>query len=150
MYNKDTSSIPYRILYTMIRVRNLEHSIAFYKNALGMNELRRETFTEGRFTLVFIGYDNGTSDIMIELTYNWDKSSYEHGSGYGHMAFEVADIYATCNHLENIGVKMIREPGPMTYAVDETGHKEDIAFFEDPDGYQIELIQRPTTPCNEQ
>lgn len=142
MSNKNNqSAIPSRILYTMLRVSDLERSVAFYKDALGMNELRRETFTEGRFTLVFIGYGDDTSNAVIELTYNWDQDSYELGTGYGHIALEVDDIYAACNRLEDMGVKIVREPGPMAYAVDETGHREDIAFIEDPDGYLIELIQ---------
>ena len=135
--------IPSRILYTMLRVSNLERSIAFYRDALGMSELRRETFTQGRFTLVFIGYGDDASNAVIELTYNWDEDSYDLGTGYGHIALEVADIYAACNRLEGMGVKIIREPGLMTFAVDETGHREEIAFIEDPDGYQIELIERP-------
>ena len=135
------TALPTRLLYTMIRVGNLDHSVAFYKDALGMNELRRENFTEGRFTLVFIGYGDESSNAMIELTYNWDEDSYKHGTGYGHVALEVSDIYATCEHLMSMGVSVVREPGPMTYAVDETGHKENIAFIEDPNGYKIELIQ---------
>jgi len=124
----------------MLRVSNLERSIAFYRDALGMSELRRETFTQGRFTLAFIGYGDDASNAVIELTYNWDEDSYELGTGYGHIALEVADIYAACNRLEGMGVKIIREPGLMTFAVDETGHREEIAFIEDPDGYMIELI----------
>lgn len=132
---------PTRLLYTMIRVSNLDRSVAFYKDALGMNELRRENYTEGRFTLVFIGYGDETSNALIELTYNWDEDNYKHGTGYGHVALEVSDIYATCEYLNGMGVSIVREPGPMTYVVDETGHKENIAFIEDPDGYKIELIQ---------
>jgi len=130
-----------KILYTMIRVGDLDRSIAFYSNALGMKELRRENFTEGRFTLVFMGYDEETFSTTIELTYNWDQDHYQHGTGFGHIALGVSDIYASCKYLEKKGVKIIRAPGPMTYAVDETGHKEEIAFIEDPDGYSIELIQ---------
>lgn len=139
--NSNQTALPTRLLYTMIRVGDLDRSVAFYKDALGMNELRRENFTEGRFTLVFIGYGDESSNAMIELTYNWDEDSYKHGTGYGHVALEVSDIYATCEHLKSMGVSIVREPGPMTYAVDETGHKENIAFIEDPDGYKIELIQ---------
>jgi len=141
MSNENNRCIPSRILYTMLRVTNLERSIAFYQDMLGMNELRRETFTEARFTLVFIGYRDETSNPMIELTYNWDENGYELGSGYGHIALGVVDIYTACTRLEKMGVKIVRPPGPMTYAADETGHKEDIAFIEDPDGYKIELIQ---------
>lgn len=133
--------IPTRILYTMIRVGDLERSLEFYKNALGMNELRRENFSQGRFTLVFIGYGNKLANALIELTYNWDEERYELGTGYGHIALKVSDIYAACKRLELMGVKISLQPGPMAYAADETGHKEEIAFIEDPDGYMIELIQ---------
>lgn len=139
--NNNPSAIPSRVLYTMVRVRDLDRSIAFYRDALGMRELRRETFTEGRFTLVFIGYGDEASNAVIELTYNWDESGYEHGTGYGHVALEVADIYAACAHLTKKGVKIVREPGPMMFAPDETGAREVIAFIEDPDGYRIELIE---------
>lgn len=142
MSNKNNQfAIPSRILYTMIRVGDLDRSVSFYRDALGMKELRRENFTGGRFTLVFMGYGDEISNATIELTYNWDEDSYELGTGYGHVALMVSEIYAACKRLDGMGVKIIREPGPMTYAVDETGHKEDIAFIEDPDGYKIELIQ---------
>ena len=142
MINKNNqTAMPTRLLYTMIRVVDLDRSVAFYKDALGMNELRRENFTEGRFTLVFIGYGDETSNAIIELTYNWDENNYKLGNGYGHVALEVSDIYETCKHLKGMGVSIVRKPGPMTYAVDETGHKENIAFIDDPDGYKIELIQ---------
>jgi len=136
-----TSSFPSRILYTMFRVANLENSVAFYQEALGMKELRRENFTEGRFTLVFMGYGDEASEAVIELTHNWDKENYQHGTRYGHVALEVVDIHATSQQLKAAGVTVLREPGPMVYAVDETGHREIIAFIEDPDGYKIELIQ---------
>jgi len=125
----------------MFRVANLENSVAFYQEALGMTELRRENFTEGRFTLVFMGYGEEASEAVIELTYNWDKEHYQHGTRYGHVALEVKDIYATSQQLKAAGVTVLRDAGPMSYAVDETGHKEIIAFIEDPDGYKIELIQ---------
>ncbi|MCW8931245.1 MAG: lactoylglutathione lyase [Gammaproteobacteria bacterium] len=139
--------LPSRILYTMIRVGDLERAVTFYQDVLGMHEVRRETFTQGRFTLVFLAYKTedcaaNTSNSMIELTYNWDQDEYDHGNGYGHIALEVADIYSACEHFKSLGVKIIIQPGPMTYAVDETGHKEIIAFIEDPDGYKIELIQQ--------
>lgn len=139
---KNLAAIPSRILYTMIRVGDLERSISFYHEVLGMCEMRRETFTKGRFTLVFLGYNSEVSNSMIELTYNWDEDNYEHGNGYGHIALEVTDIYTACKHFDELGVKIVLQPGPMTYAVDETGHREVIAFIEDPDGYKIELIQR--------
>ncbi len=137
----NTSAIPSRILYTMIRVADLDRSIEFYHDALGMKELRRETFTEGRFTLVFMGYGDAASDPTIELTYNWDESNYEHGTGYGHVALAVEDIYAASERLAKMGVNVTRAPGPMMVASDETGERETIAFIEDPDGYRIELIE---------
>lgn len=134
-------SIPSRVLYTMVRVSNLEQSLKFYETILGMKELRRENFTEGRFTLVFIGYGDESTNAVIELTYNWDKDSYEHGTGYGHVALAVNDIYATVQRMKSLGVNVVREPGPMLHAVDETGQREVIAFIKDPDGYSIELIE---------
>jgi len=135
------SLLPCRMLYTMIRVTDLERSVAFYSDALGMREVRRETFTEGRFTLVFMGYGKAPDEMLIELTYNWDDSQYTHGTGYGHLALEVEDILAVCERLAGMGVNIIRKPGRMTWPVDETGHRENIAFIEDPDGYQIELVE---------
>jgi len=135
------AEIPVRMLYTMIRVTDLERSVTFYRDVLGMRELRRENFTAGRFTLVFVGYGDETSEAVVELTHNWDEGNYELGNGYGHVALGVKDIYAVCKRLAVMNVKVVRQPGPMTYPVDETGHKELIAFIEDPDGYKIELIQ---------
>jgi len=135
------TAMPFRILYSMIRVADLGRSIAFYQNVLGMHELRRETFPEGRFTLVFMGYDNDANNAQIELTYNWDQSAYTHGTGYGHTALEVADITAACDRMAAMGAKIIRAPGPMKLAPIETGEYENIAFLEDPDGYKIELIE---------
>ena len=135
------TNTPHAILYTMIRVRNLDRSLRFYCDALGMHEMRRETFTEAAFTLVFVGYPN--SDALIELTFNWGNNDYSHGTGYGHIALEVQDIHQTCNHLSELGVEIARAPGPMMMAPDETGERETIAFIEDPDGYRIELIQAP-------
>lgn len=139
--NLKSAAMPSRILYTMFRVSDLDRSIAFYRDALGMRELRRETFTEGRFTLVFIGYGDEASNAVIELTYNWDTDNYEHGTGYGHVALEVQGIYAVSERLEKMGVNVVRAPGPMMVAPDETGEREVIAFIEDPDGYRIELIE---------
>ena len=132
---------PRGILYTMLRVQNLERSVQFYCDGLGMREMRRETFTDARFTLVFVGYPD--SDALIELTYNWGDNSYSHGTGYGHIALDVQDILQVCNHLSELGVKIVRTPGPMKMAPDETAEREIIAFIEDPDGYMIELIQTP-------
>lgn len=135
------SNTPHALLYTMVRVQDLDRSLRFYCDALGMQEARRETFTDAEFTLVFVGYAN--SDALIELTYNWGDNSYSHGTGYGHIALEVDDIHRVCSHLSELGVKITRAPGPMTMVPDETGEREIIAFIEDPDGYRIELIQAP-------
>ena len=135
------SSFPTGILYTMIRVGDLDRSIAFYRDALGMREMRREIFPEGRFTLVFMGYGNNASAPTVELTWNWDESAYQQGTGYGHVALEVSDIYAACARLTKMGIKVTRPAGPMTFAPTETGEKEIIAFLEDPDRYNIELIE---------
>ncbi len=121
----------------MLRVRNLEASIKFYTENLGMNLLRRENFETGRFTLAFVGYGLEESDAVIELTFNWDQeTAYDIGTGYGHIALGVPDIYATCRQLRESGAKIIREPGPMKHGTTV------IAFIEDPDGYQVELIER--------
>jgi lactoylglutathione lyase len=128
------------MMHTMIRVGNLERSLGFYVNALGMRELRRESYPEGRFTLSFIGYGDEETDTVIELTHNWDESDYQHGSGFGHIAIGVADIYAACKRLTPMGVRIIREPGPMTHTA-TNGARDVIAFVEDPDGYRIELIE---------
>ena len=136
-----STNTPRAILYTMIRVRDLDRSLRFYCDALGMQEMRRETFTDAKFTLVFVGYPN--SDALIELTFNWGNNDYSHGTGYGHIALEVQDIHQTCNQLSELGVEIIRAPGPMMMAPDETGERETIAFIEDPDGYRTELIQAP-------
>lgn len=135
---------PNRILYTMLRVRDLNRSLEFYQNALSMHEMRRETFPEGKFTLVFIGYGDATSEAVIELTYNWGDNEYDLGNGYGHIALEVDDIHAMQDHLKSMNVPVIRPAGEMTFAPKETGVKEVIAFIEDPDGYRIELIQKTT------
>lgn len=124
----------------MVRVGDLERSIGFYTDALGMREMRRETFPKGRFTLVFMGYGDSSSAPTVELTWNWDETGYLHGTGYGHIALEVPDIYAACERLTKMGVKVSRPAGPMKFAPSETGQKEVIAFIEDPDGYSIELI----------
>lgn len=134
--------MPNRILYTMLRVSDLERSLKFYQDALGMHEMRRETFPEGKFTLVFVGYGDAASDAVIELTYNWGDTTYDLGNAYGHIALEVNDIYAMEQQLIAQGVKMTRAAGPMTFAPEETGLKEVIAFIEDPDGYRIELIEK--------
>jgi lactoylglutathione lyase len=132
---------PTRILYTMLRVGDLDRSIAFYRDVLGMQEVRRETFPEARFTLVFMGYGEASSHALIELTWNWDEKIYSHGTGYGHVALEVADLEVTCRQIRQSGGVITRPPGPMRVAPVETGIRENIAFLKDPDGYKIELIE---------
>jgi lactoylglutathione lyase len=125
-----------RVLHTMIRVGDLERSIDFYTRALGMKLLRRQDYPGGRFTLAFVGYDEEERSAVIELTYNWDTSSYELGTGFGHIAIAVSDIEAACERVRESGAKVVREPGPMKHGTTV------LAFVEDPDGYKIELIER--------
>jgi|SRR4051794_19097297 len=127
----------YRLLHTMLRVYDLEKSIDFYTRLLGMKLLRRADFEGGRFTLAFVGYGSEADTAVLELTHNWDqKEPYATGSGYGHIAIAVPDIYGTCRQLEAEGAKIPRPPGPMKHGTTV------IAFVEDPDGYKVELIER--------
>ncbi len=123
-------------LHTMLRVGNLERSVRFYTQLLGMKELRRADFPDGKFTLVFLGYGGEDSHTVLELTYNYGVDHYELGTAFGHLALGVPDIYATCEKLRAAGANIIREPGPMKFGTTV------IAFIEDPDGYKIELIER--------
>ena len=125
-----------RILHTMLRVGNLERSLEFYTKVLEMRVLRNTDYPTGRFTLAFVGYQAEAEGPTLELTYNWDTSSYDLGTGYGHIALEVDDAYAACERVRALGAKVIREAGPMKHG------STVIAFVEDPDGYKIELIQR--------
>lgn len=127
-----------RLLHTMIRVADLDASLDFYINKLGMRLLRKKDYPEGRFTLAFVGYEDEKAGAVIELTYNWDIKAYDLGDGFGHVAVSVPDIYAFCESLERNGVKIVREPGPMKHGTTV------IAFIEDPTGYRIELIQEET------
>ena len=127
----------HRILHTMLRVKDLERSEHFYIQVLGMKLLRRKEYPEGRFTLSFLGYGEESSNTVLELTHNWDEMSYDIGNGFGHVALAVSNIYQTCKRLEQEGVKVSRPPGPMKEDCSEL-----IAFIQDPDGYQIELIER--------
>ncbi|WP_103670363.1 lactoylglutathione lyase [Pseudanabaena sp. BC1403] len=124
-----------RVLHTMIRVGDLERSLDFYSNVLGMKILRRKDYPDGRFTLAFVGYGDESSNAVIELTHNWDTSAYDIGTGYGHIALGMENIYTACDAIREKGGKITREPGPMKHGTTE------IAFVEDPDGYKIELIQ---------
>lgn len=127
----------FQFLHTMIRVRDLEKSLDFYTRHLGMSVLRRNDYPEGRFTLAFVGYGDESANTVVELTHNWDQDEpYEIGSGFGHLALGVPDIYAACDALRADGVKITREPGPMKHGTTV------IAFIEDPDGYKVELIER--------
>lgn len=123
-----------RLLHTMLRVGNLEKSIAFYTQVLGMQLLRQSENTEYKYTLAFLGYGAETEQTVIELTYNWGTESYDLGNAYGHIAIETQDIYATCEAIRAAGGNITREPGPVK------GGTTVIAFVKDPDGYAIELI----------
>jgi lactoylglutathione lyase len=132
-----TDAAKFRFLHTMIRVRDLDKSMDFYTRLLGMKEMRKKDFPSGNFTLAFVGYGDEENSTVIELTHNWDQEEdYELGSGFGHLAIGVPDIYASCERLEAEGVSIPRPPGPMKHGGSV------IAFIEDPDGYKIELIER--------
>lgn len=125
-----------RLLHTMIRVTDLEKSIAFYTQVLGMKELRRSENTQYRYSLAFVGYGDETNSSVIELTYNWDTHEYDMGNAFGHLAIEFDDIYKACETIKSLGGVVTREPGPVL------GGTTEIAFVKDPDGYAIELIQK--------
>lgn len=123
-----------RILHTMLRVGDLDRSIKFYTDVLGMKLLRRKDYPDGKFTLAFIGYGDESENSVIELTYNWGTDSYAVGAGFGHIALEVDDVYAATDEIRRRGGKITRDAGPMNAG------STIIAFVEDPDGYAIELI----------
>lgn len=125
-----------QLLHTMIRVGDLQRSIDFYTEILGMKLLRKKDYPGGRFTNAFVGYGDENENTVVELTHNWDTDSYDLGSGFGHLAFGVEDIYATCDAMREKGINITREPGPMKHGTTV------IAFVEDPDGYKIELIEK--------
>lgn len=125
-----------RLLHTMLRVGDLDRAIAFYTELLGMRLLRRTDYPGGRFTLAFVGYGDEAESSVIELTHNWDTTTYELGNAFGHIAMAVDDIYAVCEAIRADGGNIVREPGPMKHG------NTLIAFIEDPDGYRIELIER--------
>lgn len=130
-----------RILHTMLRVRDLERSLAFYTGVLGMTLFRREAYPTGRFTLAFIGFGTEATSAVIELTHNWDVGEYSIGDGYGHIAVAVANAAESCAASAAKGAKIIRPAGPMTNASSDRTGVEVIAFIEDPDGYRVELIE---------
>jgi lactoylglutathione lyase len=125
-----------RILHTMIRVGDLEHSVRFYTETMGMRLLRRQDYLEGRFTLAFVGYGDEQSQAVIELTHNWDTDHYDLGTGFGHIAIEVENAYEAVERIRASGGKVVREAGPMKHGTTV------IAFVEDPDGYKIELLEK--------
>lgn len=128
----------FRILHTMLRVGDLDRSIKFYTDIFGMSLLKKDDFPDGKFSIAFVGYGSEKDNVVIELTYNWDRDSYTIGDGYGHIALGVRDIFGICNELERIGAKITRKPGPMMHGT------TNIAFIEDPDGYKVELIDLDT------
>lgn len=125
-----------RILHTMLRVGNLDASLQFYTHVLGMKLLRQKDYPEGKFTLAFVGYQHESEGTVLELTHNWGTEKYDIGTGYGHIAIEVADAYQACDNVRKLGGKVTREAGPMKHGATV------IAFVEDPDGYKIEFIQK--------
>jgi lactoylglutathione lyase len=124
-----------RLLHTMLRITDLERSLRFYTEVMGMELLRRRDYPGGRFTLAFVGYGKESDTAVLELTHNWDTDSYELGSAYGHIAIGVDDIVACCAAIAAQGGRVVRQPGPMQHG------STVIAFVEDPDGYKVELIQ---------
>jgi len=129
-----------RLLHTMLRVGDLQQAIKFYTEVLGMQLLRKKDYPDGKFTLAFVGYGTESEQAVIELTHNWDTSTYDIGEGFGHIALQVDDAYAACDKIRARGGKVVREAGPMKHGTTV------IAFVEDPDGYKIELIQDGSWP----
>jgi lactoylglutathione lyase len=125
-----------RILHTMLRVGDLDRSLKFYTEVLGMKLLRRKDYPDGKFTLAFVGYGDEVDHTVIELTHNWDTKSYELGNGFGHLAVAVPDAYKACEDVKKRGGKVTREAGPMKHGTTV------IAFVEDPDGYKVELVEK--------
>ncbi|MBD1886824.1 lactoylglutathione lyase [Microcoleus vaginatus] len=133
-----------KLLHTMLRVGNLEESLKFYTEVLGMKLLRQKDYPDGKFTLAFVGYGDESDTTVLELTYNWGVTEYNLGDAYGHIAIGVDDIYGTCEEIKARGGKVSREPGPMKHG------STVIAFVQDPDGYKVELIQLANQGSNAQ
>lgn len=132
---------PKRILFTMLRVKDLDKSISFYQDMLGMTELERETFPDAKFTAVYMGYGDKNSHTVLELTCNWENEGYEQGTAFGNISLAVDDIYALETHLKKHNVKILRPAGELSIVPVETGKKYTLAHIADPDGYRIELMQ---------
>ncbi len=132
---------PNRILFTMLRVTDLDRSIAFYRDMLGMKELGRETFSDVEFTAVFMGYGDRKKDAVMELTYNWGDNCYEHGTAFGNISLEVNDVFALEAFLKENNVEILRPAGELNIVSAELGRKHTLAHVADPDGYRIELMQ---------
>ncbi|MEE8055195.1 MAG: lactoylglutathione lyase [Gammaproteobacteria bacterium] len=126
-----------RIMHTMLRVGDMDRSIHFYTEVLGMKVLRKQEYPDNQFTLAFVGYGDEVDHAVLELTYNWDQDRYEMGDAYGHIAIGVDDVYAACDAIRERGGKIVRDAGPMK------GGSTVIAFVEDPDGYKIEFLEDP-------
>ncbi|MEE9286839.1 MAG: lactoylglutathione lyase [Gammaproteobacteria bacterium] len=126
-----------RIMHTMLRVGDMDRSIHFYTEVLGMKVLRKQEYPDNQFTLAFVGYGDEADHAVLELTYNWDQDRYKMGDAYGHIAIGVDDVYAACDTIRERGGKIVRDAGPMK------GGSTVIAFVEDPDGYKIEFLEDP-------
>ncbi len=133
-HSKNLDALIMRLLHTMLRVGDLEKSLAFYTDILGMNLLRKNDYPEGKFTLAFVGYGSEEDTAVLELTHNWETQDYTHGNAFGHIAIGVDDVYDACNKIKAAGGKVVREAGPMQHSTTI------LAFVEDPDGYKIELL----------
>ncbi len=135
------SIAPNRILFSMLRVSDIDASVAFYRDMLGMAELGRETFADAKFTAVYMGYGEAAENAVLELTHNWENDGYEHGTAFGNISLAVKDVYALEAYLEAQGVTILRPAGDLPILPAETGKIYTLAHIADPDGYRIELIQ---------